>query len=44
MDSHAKGRQFFCKPEVDTWLAQKREQHGFQKAFAALDANVKAVS
>lgn len=35
------GRTFLFKPEVDNWLAEKREQRGFQEAFAALDAMVK---
>ena len=30
------GRTFFYKPEVDQWLAAKREQRGFQEAFATL--------
>ena len=35
------GRTFFYKPEIDNWLAEKREQRGFQEAIAALDAMVK---
>jgi len=35
------GRTFFYRPEVDNWLAEKRERRGFQEAFAALDAMVK---
>ncbi len=35
------GRTFFYRPEIDSWLAKKREQRGFQEAFAALDAMVK---
>ena len=34
------GRTFFYRPEIDGWLAEKREQHGFQEAFVALDAMV----
>lgn len=35
------GRTFFYRPEVDNWLAEKRERRGFQEAFAALDVIVK---
>tara|TARA_B100000575_G_C22893707_1_gene519948 strand:+ start:322 stop:654 length:333 start_codon:yes stop_codon:yes gene_type:complete len=35
------GRTFFYRPEVDNWLAEKRQQRGFQEAFATLDAMVK---
>ena len=35
------GRTFFYRPEIDSWLAEKREKRGFQEAFAALDAMVK---
>lgn len=35
------GRTFFYKPEVDGWLAEKREHRGFQEAFVALEAMVK---
>ena len=30
------GRTFFYKPEIDTWLEEKREQRGFQEECAAL--------
>ena len=32
------GRTFFYRPEIDKWLANKREQRGFQKAFLKLEA------
>ena len=35
------GRTFFYKPAVDGWLAEKREQRGFQEAFVALEAMVR---
>jgi excisionase family DNA binding protein len=35
------GRTFFYKPEVDGWLAEKREHRGFQEAFVALEAMVR---
>ena len=31
------GRTFFHRPEIDKWLANKREQRGFQKAFVKLE-------
>ena len=30
------GRTFFYRPEVDNWLAEKREQRGFQDAMGAM--------
>ena len=35
------GRTFFFRPEVENWLAEKREKRGFQEAFVAIDAIVK---
>ena len=32
------GRTFFHRPEIDKWLANKREQRGFQRAFLKLEA------
>ena len=34
----AGGRTFFHRPEIDKWLANKREQRGFQRAFLKLEA------
>ena len=35
------GRTLFYRPEIDSQLAEKREQRGFQEAFVALDAMVR---
>ena len=38
------GRTFFYRPEVDNWLAEKREQSSFKEVFAALNAVVKKLT
>ena len=35
------GRTFFYRPEVENWMAEKRERRGYQEAIAALDGIVK---